>query len=173
MPHCKEITKQVWASEAKFQDFLVKLRKCGDICKHFLITTPPKTQEHPWFNHITATEDAFAVQKGDGKTVQGKILHLKRGKRYWFTFKQADLPEIEHLLFFTNDPTGGPAGGDRVCEPLEFDPPDYDPPRLPGTPDPFGEFATVSFCIGDSLPSLFYYQCKVHEFMGGIILVKD
>jgi hypothetical protein len=146
-----------------------KHKKC-DYChhrscrKHFEITTPEKAG-HPWEHRITETEDGMAVNG-----VLGDTIYLRRGRRYCFTFNQTETEQpFEHLLFFTQDPAGGKQGGKVTGD---TDPVDYDPAKIPGTPDPFGE-GCQSFKIDCDYPKISYYQCKNHEFMGGLVIVKD
>ncbi len=135
----------------------------------FIITTPLKAG-HPWENHITETEDAFAVTYPDCSVVKGGTIYLKRGQKYTFNIKQTDTARpFEHLLFFTTDPTGGKPGGKVLGN---VDPTNYNPPTLPGTPAPFGA-GKKGFVVTSAFPEIFYYQCKNHQFMGGLIFVEN
>jgi hypothetical protein len=120
---------------------------------------------HPWEHRITTTNQAFAVNGERGKT-----LFLKRNSKYTFVFEQErnfETLQLDFALYFTTDPGGGPKGGKF---PGEFDPPTYNPPSIPGTPSPF-RVGTRSFVVDNSFPTVFYYQSKTDEFMGGIIFV--
>jgi hypothetical protein len=153
----------------------------------FTITVVPK-QGHPWQNHITQTNDAFAV---DG--VKGATIYLRRGVRYFFTFNQGppsgtfvagttsnfttiiQIPPIvfppttnfTHLLFFTTDPAGGKQGG-RF--PGDVTPTSFNPPAISGTPPPFGQ-GTMSFTVTNAFPKVFYYQDRNFQYLGGTIIV--
>lgn len=185
-----------WSDEKEFKEFLHALDREGHLNRHFLIEVFSK-KGHPWAHHITQTADAFAVNN-----IKGRTLTLTRGYRYYFTFapdyacpipplqegeKEPGLikdiiannksrPRVEEVctgeycVFFTSDPTGGAQGGKF---PGDFDPVDYQPEPLPGTPPPFGEFTTVSFVVDDTFPNLFYYQSTMYQFMGGIVLIVD
>jgi hypothetical protein len=145
--------------------------KKKDTCSVFTITTPPK-EGHPWQHHNTESDHCFAVTYPNGKqkTVKGGTINLARGRRYAFKFVQTNKTKpFEHLLFFTQDPTGGKQGGKTAGD---VDPTNYNPTAFPGTPAPYGA-GTKSFTVTDDFPKIMYYQDKNNQFLGGIILVHD
>ncbi len=151
-PFKGEVVEFSHPNEEDYQKFVDFLSRHSLRHTHFVITNMSK-EGHPWERRITC-KDAFAV---NGK--RGRTIFLIRGQRYFFTFRQAEMPlrpegPFEHLLCFTTDPMGGP-------EALP----------LTGTPAPFGEFKTVSFRIDDKFPETFYYQCHKQPFLGGPIIV--
>ncbi len=130
-----------------------------------LIVTNVSKVGHPWEHRITTTDQCLAVNGEKGKT-----LFLKRGTRYTFTFDQTPNEAtgvLDHALYFTADPGGGPKGGKF---PGEFDPCSYDPVSIEGTPSPY-RTGSRSFLITSFLPTVFYYQSRHDSFMGGIIFI--
>lgn len=107
------------------------------------------------------TETVFAV---DGYA-KGAI-HVKRGHTYSFTINQDPTTEgYEHMLFFTDDFLGGPAGYAAI-------PDTWSPSKLPGSPDPVGS-GTVLLTISHDWPKLFYYQDSQNPACGGMIWIHD
>ena len=143
---------------------------------------------HPWEHHITESNEAFAING-----VKGAVLFLKRGGSYTFTINQPN-PNLgethEHLLFFTADPTGGRRGGKFFGD---LDPTNYEPRSLPNlnatvihntttnnnnitilnTQSFIIADGSITFTITNTFPRIFYYQCKNHQFEGGLIIVVD
>ena len=74
--------------------------------------------------------------------------------------REVEIATTENLLFFTLDITGGTPKSSN-----DFDPPDYLPVKLLGTPDAFGPMTTVSFVIDESFPNIFFYQSTLYQFM--------
>lgn len=138
-----------------FERFLNNLRTRGYGKNHYQVTTPDKTG-HPWEYRIHDTDRCLAINGTKGLT-----LYLRRGQRYFFTFRPLG---TEISLFFTDDPAGGKQGD-------QTDPPSYEPTELNGTPCSVSRFETVSFVITPQFPKLFYYQDKNHKFLGGTIIV--
>jgi hypothetical protein len=121
----------------------------------FAVTVAPKTT-HPWKNRILATNQCLAING-----VAGKVLKVQRGKTYTFNFAQAG---VNHQLYFTADLAGGPVG--QNVQPLT-----YDPAPLVGTPLPFASGTAIIKILPD-MPNVIYYQCRLHQFEGGIINVE-
>ena len=189
-----------WSDEKEFKEFLQALDREGHLNRHFLIEVFPK-KGHPWAPHITQTSNCFAVNNIKGRTLtltRGHRYYFTFAPDYAYPVPPLATPLVqeckekepglikdiiaanksrprveeactgEYCVFFTSDPTGGAQGGKF---PGDFDPINYQPEPLPGTPPPFGEFTTVSFVVDETFPHLFYYQSTMYQFMGGIILV--
>ena len=154
-PPNKDLLEYIHGNDDDFDRFLANLTAKGYGRRHFLITTPDKTG-HPWENRIYDSPRSFAING-----IKGQTIYLRRGHRYFFTFRQNS---NAHALFFTMDPAGGKKGDQTSFA-------EYEPRSLPGTTPPFGEFKTVSFTIPRSFPKIFYYQDKNHKFLGGLIIV--
>ena len=139
---------------------------CGDCVNRFTITVTDK-DGHPWEQHITDSKSAFSVN-----CIKGGTIHVVRGRRYVFTFLPSETLEPrceQHRLYFTKDPVGGPKSGRYDGD---FDPPSYNPAALCNTPIPYCD-GSRTFVIDESFPNIFYYQCKDHQFEGGIVIVED
>lgn len=149
-----------------------------------LIITIVNKIGHPWEHHITESNEAFAVNG-----VKGAVLFLKKCGTYTFNINQPN-PNLgethEHLLFFTADPTGGRRGGKFYGD---LDPPNYEPKSLPSINAtaiinntaistfnitvPIIADGSITFTINNTFPRIFYYQCKNHQFEGGLIILVD
>jgi glucose/arabinose dehydrogenase len=111
----------------------------------FAITVVDKTAEHPF--HGLGSADAYAV---DG--VAGRHLTFERGVTY--VFEMEDVASI-HPFYISTSRVG--LGQGVYQEGVT------------------GNFATTGqtlrFTPGDETPSLLYYQCSAHDYMGGFIHV--
>lgn len=105
----------------------------------FNITVSAKPSNHPFAGR--GSQYCYYV---DG--VPGKQLDLAPGTSYEF---HIDTPG--HPFYFTTSESGG----------------SEDKQALPGfTPTDRG---TVKFTMPDSYPNKFYYQCRIHPYMGGVV----
>jgi len=104
-----------------------------------------KDQTHPDFGH--GSRFGFVV---DGQ--QGKSLVLERGKTYAFRVDAS----VQHDFYFSTDPRGWGIG--TVTQ---------------GVRGQFTYHGTVLFSPGVTTPDTLYYQCRNHQFMGGLIQIVD
>lgn len=103
-----------------------------------IVTVSRKTSTHPFYGQGS---DVGYVING----IPGGTLNLERGKTYTF---QINAPG--HPFYFTTSPKGGQGM----------------PGSLMNNQKPVAE-GTLTFMVRSSLPSSFYYQCAVHDYMGG------
>jgi hypothetical protein len=111
----------------------------------FTVAVVEKTVEHPFFGQ--GEDVAYAIND-----VEGRHLTLERGVTY--VFEMTDVPET-HPFYISTSQSG--FGEGVVSEGVE------------------GNFATMgetlTFTPGEDTPSLLYYQCGSHDYMGGYIYV--
>lgn len=149
------------------KDFRKKSKKG----RRFFITLESK-QGAPHEHRVIDNDDVYAV---DGR--KQKILHLRRGEKYWFYFKRklsgenefdcdkANTSDDLHMVFFTADPLGGNAG---QCS----DSSTWQPRKLEGTPEPFSEGSYASVTFDRRHPDVVYYQDRNFVAMGGAIILS-
>jgi len=115
---------------------------------------------HPWEHRILDSTRAWMVNGSLGKTI-----HVKRGNTYLFKVNQsADAKGIyQHHLYFTTDPIGGKRG--EACDNGM-----HDACPLALSPSPIAS-GSVALKIHDTYPDTFYYQCRNHKAMGGLVVV--
>lgn len=101
------------------------------------VTVAFKPADHPFYNR--GSKYCFYING-----VPGKLLELKPGEEYTFSI---DAPG--HPFYFTSSDRGG----------------SDDKNILGGVPPT--DRGIVKFTMLDSYPESFYYQCKIHSFMGG------
>lgn len=106
----------------------------------FVVTAVTKTAAHPYFGQ--GHPEGYAI---DG--VQGAPLTLQRGQTY--TFQMSNVSGI-HPFYFTADAAGGGSAAFTAGV----------------TGAPASGSATVTFAVPASAPSLLWYQCNNHAFMG-------
>lgn len=115
-----------------------------------VVRTAPKTLAHPYYG-VGSNLGYVIVGAGQGAT-----LYLRRGQCYTLdVMTLSPLDGAPHPLYFTTSPKGG-AGAPGFL------------PLL--TPTSVG---THAVCIPWNAPSRFYYQCALHEYMGGAVVVVD
>lgn len=154
------VLQYIHANEADFNCFVTNLTAKGFGRRHFIFTTPDKTG-HPWFNRIYDSDRAYAVNG-----IKGDTIYLRRGRRYFFTYRPSSDLDQQFGLLFTEDPAGGKKG-DQTANP------EYEPHEIVGIPPAITDFKTVSFEIHPSFPKIAYYQDRYSKFLGGLILVID
>lgn len=100
------------------------------------VTIGPKPSNHPFYNR--GSKHCYYI---DG--IPGKKLELASGTTYTFVIESPG-----HPFYFTNSDSGGSEDNDI----LEGFPPT--------------DRGTVVFIMPASYPTNFYYQCKIHAYMG-------
>jgi len=132
----------------------------GQNIKTFTVTLENKAG-HPNQHRIIGSK-GFAI---DGK--KGCILHLRRGRCYYFNIKQKPNANgtYDHLFYITRDVQGGGRCGTAAN-------PNWSPARLAGTPPPT---ANGTFCINvdEKFPKYSYYQDANNCMLGGMIMVHE
>lgn len=111
----------------------------------FLVTSSPKTSEHP--SHGRGVEVGFDVNG-----VPGKEIAITRGERYKFVVDTG----VQHDFYFTTNAAGWGAGT-----------------YTDGVNGQFIYRGDVTFEPSNKTPDLVYYQCRNHKYMGGKIYVLD
>jgi hypothetical protein len=117
--------------------------------EEFTIKIVRKSERHPEYKR--GSEFGFAIQG-----VEGALLEVKRGQSYYFRYESPAPIAVKHPLYFTKSPIGGARGAGSL--------PGF--PILKNVPE-----ALVH--IPDNAPKNFYYQCTLHNYMGGPIKVID
>jgi hypothetical protein len=111
----------------------------------FTVTLQQKSTAHPFFGQ--GESEAFVI---DG--VEANTLTLTRGETYVFQMSNI---EAMHPFYISTSATGG--GGGTWSQGVE------------------GNFAsgnqTLTFAVPENAPSLLYYQCGAHLYMGGTLNV--
>lgn len=111
----------------------------------FLVTSSPKTSEHP--SHGRGVEVGFEVNG-----VPGREIAITRGERYKFVVNTG----VQHDFYFTTNAAGWGAGT-----------------YTDGVEGQFIYRGEVTFEPSNKTPDLVYYQCRNHKYMGGKIYVLD
>lgn len=112
----------------------------------FTVSVVTRTAAHPWFGLPGAHPLAFSVNG-----TEGLVLNLVRGTTYTFAIATG----AQHPMVFTSSMEGGFLNTAQVI-------------AVSGTPASAG---TISFTPTTSTPSLLYYNCNNHSYMGGVINV--
>lgn len=161
-PDSPALTEYIHATSSDFDKFLSEIYRKKYNKRHFLVTVEPKEgkDRHPWEQRIYDTDYCFSVN-----SKKGRSLFLKRNVKYFFTFHNND-ESADHEFFFTTDPAGGQRGDQTADK-------NYEPVEIPGTPRPFSEYKSVSFNVTNQFPKVFYYQDRLHKFLGGLVFVVD
>lgn len=105
----------------------------------FNITVGLKPINHPFFG--MGSKSCFYIDN-----IPGKQLYLEPNKKYYFNINTND-----HPFYFTTSQNGGPSDKNIL--------PDFSPT----------ENGIMEFIVPLSYPSLFYYQCKNHPYMGDLV----
>lgn len=108
------------------------------------VTVAPKQPNHPYYNKGSKFSYVF-----DGD--EGKTLKLARGRTYVF-----NVNTVGHPLFFTASSVGGSDEG-----------------NLMNIDEPATDKGVTKFKVRDDLPTNFYYQCQIHPYMGGRVIIVD
>ncbi len=113
-----------------------------------------KKIRHPW-----SKQGYPAGYTIDG--VEGKTLTLARGETYLF---DVQVPDI-HPFYFTQSAAGGfsPETGLLSLDEVA--------PRSLGPAPVTNE--TIRFTVSEDAPNTFFYQCAIHKYMGGKVVVVE
>lgn len=110
-----------------------------------MVTTSTKTAGDPYYGKGV---DTTYVING----VQGETLTLTRGQTYTFGI---DSPG--HPFYLSQEPMGGDS---------------YSQEYTTGVTGSRTEFGTLTFAVPATAPSVLYYDCGVHQYMGGQINIQ-
>ncbi len=122
----------------------------GNVANRFVVTLIEKDERHPWFGRGfvgRGHEIAFSV---DG--VPGKELTLVRGQTYEFDIRSNPM----HDFYLSTSPVG--RGRDILVKGVEGN---------------YTYDGIVTFKPTAATPSVVYYQCQNHTYMGGVIYIVD
>lgn len=121
-----------------------------------VITVGPKPSNHPFHNH----DSRYCFYLNE---ISGIDLELIAGEKYIF-----DIRTPGHPFYFTSSEIGGSDDDDdnNILYKLS---------EARSTGIPFGHLGKfiptdegeVSFRVPNDFPDTFYYQCKIHNYMGG------
>lgn len=108
-----------------------------------VVTVGPKPADHPFYGR--GSKHCFYLNGAPGLD-----LELVVGTQYTF-----DINTPGHPFYFTSSESGG-----------------FEDKQVLGNFAP-SDKGTVTFLVPDSLPDRFYYQCRIHFYMGGFALKKS
>ena len=127
----------------EFMGYVINISDPAD----FDVVVVAKTVAHPYFGQGFGA--GFSVNN-----VEGMELNLVRGTTYSFSVNTPGHP----FIFTTNSAGGGGNSGDVITD---------------GVTNSGETNGIMTFTPDNTHPSLIYYNCDVHEFMGYIINISD